>query len=220
LVDDLLEAGLPVDGMQLELGTETPFNVAVRRNAFKLADMLLSRGAELNALSTHSSLIVSPFPLTGLGHIITLNARYSSNSLQYLLSHKPGSSQYAVNFIVEPTRKLSALHLAALVPDGFKSASGEILAREDFDLETNRTIVHELLEWYKTSDQLNMRCDIKGKTALHLAVERGKVGVVEELVKAGADTQISCETGETAAGMARRYFEEQPILQKLLAWLK
>lgn len=220
LVDDLLEAGLPVDGTQLGLGTETPFNVAVRRNAFKLADMLLDRGAELNALCTHSSLIVSPFPLTGLGHIIALNARYSSNSLQYLLSHNPESSQYAINFIVEPTRKLSALHLAALVPDGFKSASGEVLAREDFDLETNRIIIHELLEWYKTSDKLNMRCDMKGKTALHLAVELGKVGVVEELVKAGADTQISCETGETAAGMATRCFKEQPILHKLLAWLK
>jgi ankyrin repeat protein len=65
-----------------------------------------------------------------------------------------------------------------------------------------------------------MRYDIKGKTALHLAVEQGKVGVVEELVKAGADTQTSCDTGETAASMARRYFKEQPILPKLLAWLK
>jgi ankyrin repeat protein len=220
LVDNILEAGLPVDGPKLELGTETPFNVAVRKNAFKLADMLLSRGSELNALSTHSSLAVSPFPLTGLGHIIALNARYSLNSLQYMLSHRPGTSKYEINFIVEPARKLSALHLVALVPDGFKSASGEDLMREDFDLETNRIIVHELLEWFKTPEELNIRCDIAGKTALHLAVERGNVGVVEELVKAGADIQISCDSGETAADIARRLFKEQLILHKFLAWLQ
>jgi hypothetical protein len=82
----------------------------------------------MNALSTHSSLIVSPFPITGLGHIVALNARYSSNALRYMLSHQPGNEQDAVNFIVEPERKFSTLHMSALVPDGFKSASGEALS--------------------------------------------------------------------------------------------
>ena len=217
LVSDLLTAGIPVDGNSA-YSIETPFNVAVRRNAFRLADYLLSNGASLNATSTCSSLIVSPNPLTGLGHTIVLNARYSFSGLRYMLAAQEIT---AVDFVVEPARQLSVLHLCALVPHGFTyNGSGEALMREDFDWETNRAIVHELLEWFQEPEQLNAICQIQGKTALHLAAEYGNAGVVEELVKAGADINLRCEMRETPADTARRVFAQEKILSKLLAWLE
>lgn len=126
-----------------------------------------------------------------------------------------------MDFVVEPSRGLSALHLCALVPHGLSYAgSGEALTREDFDWETNRAIVHELLEWFREPDQLDLSFQMQGKTALHLAAEYGNVGVAEELVKTGADKSLRCETEETPADVARRVFAQEKILSKLLAWLE
>jgi ankyrin repeat protein len=222
LVDDLLAAKVPVDGDPAH-AIETPFNIAVRRNAFRLADCLLRHGASLHATSTRSSLIVSPHPLTGLGHIVALNARYSFNGLRYMLGpHEAATPEAAVvGFVVEPARGLSALHLCALVPYGLVYVgSGEALTRGDFDWETNRAIVHELLEWFREPGQLDLRCQMQGKTALHLAAEYGNIGVAEELVKVGADKSLRCEMGETPADIARRVFAQKEILSKLLAWLE
>ena len=222
LVDDLLAASVPVDGDPTH-AIETPFNVAVRHNAFRLADCLLRRGASLHAASACSSLIVSPHPLTGLGHIVALNARYSFNGLRYMLGpHEAAAPEAAaVDFVVEPARGLSALHLCALVPHGLAYAgSGEALTRGDFDWETNRAIVHELLEWFRELWQLDLRCQMQGKTALHLAAEYGNVGVAEELVKAGADKSLRCEMEETPAEIAKRVFAQKKILSELLAWLE
>ncbi|KAM3087805.1 hypothetical protein ACMFMG_001876 [Clarireedia jacksonii] len=200
LVDDMIEAGVAIDG-SAEHDLETPFNVAVRQQAFALADRLLEFGADINATTTKSSLITSPFPLTGLGHMVALNARYSTPSLRYLLTNYMD----AIDFIVEPERELSVLHLAAIVPQGLKTSSGSDINRFDFDWETNRSITHELLEWYTQPDQVNMKSPgLRGKTALHLAVERANVGVVEELIKAGADRNIKSDDGETAGALLKK----------------
>lgn len=76
----------------------------------------------------------------------------------------------------------------------------------------NRAIVHELLEWFREPGQLDLRCQMQGKTALHLAAEYGNVGVAEELIKADADNSFRCEMEETPADMARRVFAQKKIL--------
>ena len=99
---------------------------------------------------------------------------------------------------------------------------GGELERVEFDWETNGTIVHELLTCFCDRDELNSRC-LQGKTALHLAVEGGNAGVVEELVRAGADVNLRCETGETPADVARKVWGQKDgveILRKLLGWLE
>ena len=221
LVDDLVAAGVPVDG-ESDRSLETPLHVAIRRNAFRLAAKLLSHGASINIARLRSSFIVSPHPLTGLGHIIALNARQSFNSLRYMMgSEVVASKEGAItDFIVEPARMLSALHLCAIVPHGLSYAqSGAPLTREDFDWETNRAIAHELLEWFCQPSQLDLKSQLQGKTALHLAAEFGNYGVAEELVKLGADKTIKCDTGESPAEIARRVFKTGRVLDKLLAWL-
>ncbi|KAI0895279.1 ankyrin repeat-containing domain protein [Annulohypoxylon nitens] len=222
LVDDLIAAGVPVDG-----GTgagpdvEAPFHIAVRRHAFHLADHLLSHGADIDAMCLRSSFLVSPYPLTGLGHAIALNARYSLPGLRYLLAKSP-------SFVVEPDRGLTVLHLAAIVPSGLTYAgSGEAVSREDFDCDTHLLLFRELLEWFAGPEKVDARCKagngIGMRTALHFAAEYGNVGVVRELVRAKADTTMRCENGETAAEIAKRVWggkEDEALLRELMVWLE
>jgi hypothetical protein len=169
LVSDLLGAGIPVDGLEnlddesvSDVDTETPFYVAVRKNSFELADLLLFKGANINKLSSRSSLLISDHSLTGLGPIVALNARYCIPSIRYLLdSHAflisgatPGAGITAestssattnipetlpntVNFIVEPTRFLTALHFCAVVPYGLHYTAGNPLSEQISTLKLN-----------------------------------------------------------------------------------
>ena len=231
LVQTLIQTGIPVDGPtslnpaegnhttnndlnpdidRLSLkdnpgptqACETPFAIAIRHNAFHLGSTLLSLGANPNALTLSSGLFRSSHPLTILGHIIISNARYSSARLKYLLNL---ANEHSVNFIVEPTRQLSALHRAAMAHQDVVSViTNEGVKMQTFDLETNRDIMYELLLRWPGSEQLDMRCGIGGNTALHLAVEAGNAGAVESLLKAGAGTGIRNEEGETAKRLAER----------------
>lgn len=222
LVDDLVAAGLEVDASGCGGGAsggavrgETPFHVAVRRGAFRLADKLLSLGASIDAPHARSALLVSPRPLTGLGHAVALNARHGLGALRYLLSKGPA-------FVVEPARGLTALHLAALVPAGLSYVGGGAVGRDAFDWETNLIIAGELLQWFRAPGQLDQRCGWQQKTALHLAAERGNVGVVEKLVLAGASKELRSEGGKTASELARETWaghRDPGVLSQILQWL-
>jgi hypothetical protein len=242
-----------VDGLEdsddesvIVVDTETPFYVAVRKNAFKLADLLLSKGANINALSSGSSLLISDHSLTGLGHIVALNVRYCIPSIRYLLnSHalvisdatlRPGIAAASttsattdisdtlfntVAFIVEPIRSLTALHFCAVVPSGLRYVAGNPLSRKDFDFETNSLITHELLDWFLGPEYLNERCALQGRTALHLAAQYSNVGVMKELVGAGADIGARDDDGMTAAEIVRSVHEQnEEVVSKMLRTLE
>lgn len=113
IVDYLIEARVPLFGRGVsDNTTETPFKVAVRRNAFHLADKLLAlsdKAVPLHAVSTCGAMITSPYPLTPLGHTTALNARYAGlRTLRYLLDVE-------AKVVVKPMRGLTVLHLVALV---------------------------------------------------------------------------------------------------------
>ncbi|KFX94451.1 hypothetical protein V495_08848 [Pseudogymnoascus sp. VKM F-4514 (FW-929)] len=113
--------------------------------------------------------------MTPLGRIIITNARFSSLRLNYLL-FQLGSVEPA--FIVEPERQLSVpLHV---------SQPGDSLG--DFKEVFGK-------------DHLDLKCGNEGKTALHLAVHVGNVGVVRELLDAGADKSKN-DGGMTPAQLA------------------
>lgn len=223
LVDDLMAAGIHVDGNRTgssPSSIETPFLIAVRRNAFRLADRLRELGATLDAPYLRSALLVAPYPLTGLGHAVALNARYGLRALRYLLA--AGAA-----FVVEAARTLTALHLVAMVPAGFTYIGGGVepaeLERSDFDWETNGVVAGELLQWFQEPELVDRRSGLQGKTALHLAAEHGNVRVVEKLVRAGASKELRCDLGETAANTARRAWSGEDglgVLNKMLDWLE
>ena len=204
------------------LTCETPFAIAIRHNAFHLSTTLLSLNANPNALTLSSGLFKSPHPLTILGHIIISNARYSTARLKYLLNLSlPNDENHsAVDFIVEPTRQLSALHRAAMAYQDIKSViTNEEVTMQSFDLETNTDILYELLLRWPGREELDMKCAIGGNTALHLAVEAGNAGAVESLLRAGAGTEIRNEEGETAMGVAERVKGRGKVSEEILGRL-
>jgi len=204
LVRDLIDNGVPVDGREADnITTETPLTVAIKSNSFRLASALFSHGASMNALSLTSGFLVADYPMTVLGHIIASTARHSTSRLRYILFDCPTHDE--VDFVVEPERKLTALHRAAWAyHDLSTTRSGGIdpMCREDCDMTTNREIMYELLTKFNTAEHLNMRCQIHRRTALHLAVEVGNVCAVSELVGMGADMSLEDEMGKTPLSFA------------------
>ncbi|KAF2147808.1 ankyrin [Myriangium duriaei CBS 260.36] len=177
--------------------TEVPLSVALRYNSFRFATRLIFLGASPNALSLSASLFSTPHPTTILGHIITTNARYSRDRLSFLLSH-PG-----IDFIVEPTRGLTALHRAAMAEDGVRFIDTDrAVERHEFDDGTNEEITRILLgRWGNSKEMGALTRD--GQTALMLATEHGNVGVVRALLDAGADRTMQDDVGRTAKDIAR-----------------
>ncbi|KAL9127632.1 MAG: hypothetical protein Q9217_003523 [Psora testacea] len=240
LIKLLVDSGLPIDGAPIAerslpgttihsrtpglvsvsnhaiiFACETPFAVAIRHNAFSLASSLLSLGADPNALTISSGLFSYPYALTILGHIILSNARYSSARLKYLLSlNKP-----AVNFIVEPERQLTALHRVAMASGGIQKITGGHMTTAEFDMDTNTDILYELLLKWKSREELNATCGIRGNTALHLAVESDNVEAIEAFLRAGADRTIANDDGEIALHVAEKLKgtskEYQNIIERL-----
>ncbi|KAL8792124.1 MAG: hypothetical protein Q9195_005299 [Heterodermia aff. obscurata] len=175
---------------------ETPFVVAIRHNAFNLANTLLSFGADPNSLAISSGLFSTCYPLTALGHIVTANARYCYARLDYLLNLP---EKHNISFIVEPTRRLTALHKCAMAHQEVakRTDGGALVSRQEFDKDTNADIMYELLRKWCQPEELNAKCDIDGNTALHLAVAAQNIGTMQHLLDAGADTTIENEHGET-----------------------
>jgi hypothetical protein len=129
-----------------------PFHIAVRRDAFRLTDVLRVHRANPEVLRTRSALLVAPYSLKTLGHAILRNSRHGLPALRYLLALQPRPA-----FVVEPSRGLTALHLAALAPNGFEYVGGGELARVDLDWETNDAIVHELFAYFCERYELYLR---------------------------------------------------------------
>lgn len=229
LITRLLDLGVPVDGIAEDrLGgpdevadhykNETPFAIAVRCNSFRLAECLLKHGSNANALSCSSGLFAVTHPVSILGHIIVSNARYPAKRLHYLLSLTDDKDTPRVDFIVEPSRQLSALHLVALAYEGIISVVGQPVKRQDFDFDTNRDILLELLRYFNTPAQLNLPCQLGSKTALHLAVEMANVGVVQELIRQGANTEIVDVEGYTPVKRAEMLAQTSKMHEDLLQY--
>ena len=182
---------------------ETPFAVAIRHNAFNLANTLLSLGADPNSLATSSGLFSTRYPMTVLGHMITANARYCHARLNYLL-HLP--EKHTISFIVEPARRITALHRCAMAHQEVakRTDDGALVSRQEFDTDTNADIMYELLRKWSQPEELNAKCGIDGNTALHLAVAAENTATMQYLLDAGADTTIRNEHGETPLQLVRK----------------
>ncbi|EXJ78718.1 hypothetical protein A1O1_09120 [Capronia coronata CBS 617.96] len=189
LAERIIEAGVVPDApMEGEGGEdiETPVLVAVKNNAFNLAELFLRHGANLNAMCVSSGLISLEYPTTILGHIVASAARDSVSRIRFILNRysafaeEHAGTQKGIGFIVESERSLTALHRAAWayrgvydrIPDG--TSLLEAIKRGQYDFAQNREIMHELLQHFGDSeDALNSRTSdaLFRRTALHLAVD-------------------------------------------------
>jgi len=206
IMEKLIAMGVPADGRPPgSVQVETPMLVAIQNDSFTLANVLRTLGADANALSLSSSFTTAPYPMTLLGHVIISNSRNSSCRIQYITEICQEAGQDP--FIVEPERRLSALQRAAWGHRELSSFTGKELGSEDFDMQLNRDIFHELLEIFDTPEHRNMKSLVLGRTALHFAVDAQNWRVVHELIDVGADTEIVDDAGETPLGMARRLIQ-------------
>jgi len=144
--------------------------------------------------------IVSDCLLTVLGHIIISNARYLLARLNYLLHLKADP----VDFIVEPSRNLTALHRCAMTYFEVHKRTGGVIPRAELDVDTNADIMYELLMKWRQQDELDAVCGLDGSTALHLAVEARNLAATRSLLEAGASTTIRNDQDETAVQLAKK----------------
>jgi ankyrin repeat protein len=101
-----------VDARRVNL-FETPVMLAIHTGSFKLADLLLKLGADINALSFHYTFLKSLHSMTILGHIIISNAMHSEQQIEYICSKRREDGSRRIQFVVEPDRQLTVLHRAA-----------------------------------------------------------------------------------------------------------
>ena len=189
---------------------ETPLSVALRSNAFNLSTSLIAAGACMTATSTSAGLFSVPSPTTILGHMIISNARYSFPRLRYLLRQPDEPSSL---FVIEPHCNLTALHRAALANRDVSTTLGARVARGDFDMDTNREILRELLLHFKSPAELDAVYEPESKTALMLAVRERNLGAVEELVAAGADVAVEDRNGCTVFDQVVSVIEQVPGME-------
>nr|POE77886.1 serine/threonine-protein kinase shk2 [Quercus suber] len=185
----------------LETLAETPLSCALRSNAFKLCNALIKYQASTTALRKSSGLHKVTHVTTILGHMIVSNARYSLPRIRYLFDQHP--KDLDTLFIVEPERKISALHRAAMANDGVYTTFGTLVERSEFDMTTNHEILGELLKYFSDANSVNARCKLEGKTALMLALNLHNLGAAQLLVHAGADITITDDNGSSASDYAK-----------------
>jgi ankyrin repeat protein len=176
--------------------TETPLLTSLCSNSFNLSNFLLSSGADINSCSTSAGLLATEHPTTILGHIIASSANGSIPRLECLCSTKSQN----VEFIVEPARKLTALHRCAMGNvELWSNVDGQQLLQHECNFANNRDIMIYLLQKWGSSEEINRKCELDGATALHLAVVSANAGAVQELLATGkVDKDIKDIDGETA----------------------
>ncbi|OJJ45965.1 hypothetical protein ASPZODRAFT_143828 [Penicilliopsis zonata CBS 506.65] len=204
----LLKAGLSLQELP---STESPFLVALQHNVFDLASSLLTAGAQVSALCCDAGFLSLEYPTSVLGHLIAASAQHTIPRLRYLL-------RCSVDFIVEPTRQLSALHRAAWAYKGImhRGEKKDPVTRHGYDMMVNRDIMAELLEKWGTAEHVNLPCGIHGRTALHLAVAAGNIHAVE-LLRGKADASLRDDLGMNALELAKSSLEKGSAIVDLLS---
>ncbi|KAL2396882.1 hypothetical protein ABEF93_004316 [Exophiala dermatitidis] len=221
LAERIIEAGFPADAqMEGSSDLESPLLVALKNNAYNLAELLLGHGADLNRKCISSGLIALEHPTTILGHLVASTARESASRIRFVLSRgrpavtneREAEAVTTVDTIVEPERSLTAVHRAAWAYKGVfdRSPDGEVqpVKRANYDFAQNREIMYELLQHLGGSGSqsyLNARTGdaLLRRTALHLAVDAINVRCVELLLDTGAvDVSLADAQGCTALDLA------------------
>jgi ankyrin repeat protein len=190
----LIDSGVQVD--QSPDGYETPFACALRNRCFNLARCLWENGADVNIEYFDGEFLSSTTSFTVLGHLILEYSISSLSCLNFLFSHRPPLS--AANFIVSRSMGFSALHTIAMAP--YEN-------QNDRDLGL---IIGCILDYFMPSkEQLSLQCsDEDGNTALHIAIMKNNLPIVQGLLNTGADPLIKnrcgCDSLDVASHILRR----------------
>ncbi|KLU90411.1 TKL protein kinase [Magnaporthiopsis poae ATCC 64411] len=170
VVDAIAGEGVKVDFQTQQ--ARTPLMGAVWYRNFEIASVLASHGADVNALwkPIHPNSSKEEHPdVNMLYEHLTGNLDMAIAPLRYLLEPLHSKKDSVPSFIVVPSWKTTALHLACL--------------------QGNPLIVDYLLQKFNTPYHLDF-VNHMGYTALHQAAFNGHVDVARMLCRAGARVDI------------------------------
>ncbi|KAL5314154.1 hypothetical protein ACEPPN_018578 [Leptodophora sp. 'Broadleaf-Isolate-01'] len=213
IAEYLIQRGIPVD--PIPDGAPSAFAVAVRNQDFKLADMLLDNGADVN----FTYQLERDVPrMTVLGELVQAHTVRNLMSIEYLLSlgGSPDASlsqsiepaetllghlnlssnersRQSADFIVDKTNNLSILHIIAQCSAETINNTAQLSAR----------IIDIILKRFKSDDQINLRHPIYG-TALCVASVTSNLHMVSALLEQNARTDIAAVPSRFAANMSAK----------------
>jgi len=198
IAEYLLQKGLPVDPLQD--GSPSAFAIAIKNQDFKLADLLLANGADVNF--TYQLGRDGPW-MTVLGELAQTHTVGNLTAIEYLLSlgSKPEaherntdapetvlgqldlnstrkSRQYP-DFIVDKTNNLSVFHILASCSQDTINNTAQLSAR----------IIDIILKTFKDSEHINFTHPVYG-TALCLASITSNLHMISALLEVKARTDI------------------------------
>jgi len=178
-------------GLRFEVpssGFQTPFFGAVKNRAFEQATYILENTAEpglmINASCVRGTNFHSPqVRVSILKYLLDEGAIFSLRALRYLL-HLP-DTYGKVDFIVLPSEGKSALHHLASYPRNIR------------DDVVGRALAVEILQYFSSSEEINLAGSLDGKTALWQAVRSLNYDMIDLLLSKGASPTIRSHDGQT-----------------------
>jgi len=180
----LLKRGVQVDRV-CENGT-TPFCLAVAQCNYPVADLLLQYGADRDCLIEGSTILARclqiPLPLKGI---------------KYLMTCKSNPERPPPSFICSPGTGENVFH--------FIAAAG--VDAENALVET-RSIFQYFQELWPGKDHINA-CSRMGNSPLFTAVKYPKVDLINMMIAAGADPNLSLQPPLYIAYLKQNWANEQ-----------
>ena len=196
----LVDRGVPLDSYGApDDPAESPLSLAIENDAFALADLFRSRGANIQAASRYmfGGRIILSRQISILGRVIAANMRYSKYRLKYLL-YPPASSKAfrQASFNILSDLKATALHWNLMFHEFLPSDSL-------IDMDTRIEVFRILLDRFDAPEELNSQ-DVEGNTALHLAAKYGSIEHIRLLVDdpGGSNLRLKNNAGSTASDTA------------------
>ncbi|KAL2363631.1 hypothetical protein RJZ56_003485 [Blastomyces dermatitidis] len=174
----LIRSGMAIE--PLPDGSPSSVALAIKNRYFDLSDLLVEKGADINALYQFDK---REEWITVLGELLLTHTEATLQSVDYILrklnvnSNNPAGQ---VEFIVNKTQKLSALHLLALCPSNALNDRSQISAR----------VIQAVLAAFHTTECINYVHPVLG-TALCIASITGHLEMVVALLAHKADAEIT-----------------------------
>ncbi|OJD11136.1 serine/threonine protein kinase [Emergomyces pasteurianus Ep9510] len=183
IADYLLRSGMAIE--PLPDGSPSSLALAIKNRYFDLSDLLLEKGADINALYQSGK---GGEWITVLGELLLTHTETALQSMDYIFRRLRGNSDITASrleFIVNQTKKLSALHILALCPiDVIYDRS-----------QTSAKIIQAVLRAFPTAESINYVHPTLG-TELCIASIKGNLEMVTALLAHKADTEIPMPIGQ------------------------
>ncbi|PGH11906.1 serine/threonine protein kinase [Helicocarpus griseus UAMH5409] len=176
IAEYLIRSGIPIES--LPDGSPSSLSLAIKNRHFDLADVLLDKGADINAVYQFGK---GEEWITILCELLLRHTEATFQSVDYIIRKLDTSTNSIpkADFIVNKTRNLTALHLLALCLTKGINDRSQITAR----------IIQNILRVFHTSDHINRVHPTLG-TALCIACVTGNLEMATALLAYKADLTI------------------------------